>query len=448
MKKHTWLGLALLLLAALMAVPAAGVLFGTETQVTTNPAGQYNPAIWGDHIVWDDYRNGNWDIYQYDLGTGTETSVCTDPVDQSNHPAIWGNHIIWVKNGTDINLYDISTGTKSSICTEPAYRWSPGIYEDRIVWQDGRNGIGDIYLYNIGTGTETQVTTNTANQLSPAIWGDHIVWQDTRNDDGDIYLYDLSTGTETPVCTDPAGQWNPVFWGDRIVWQDYRNGNWDIYLYDLGTGTETPVCTEHRDQDNPAIWGDYIVWQDYRNLNWDIYLYDICSGTEMPVCTDLAGQWRPAIWENRIVWQDTRNNYPDIYLFEIAAPTELDATVDLKPDTLRLRNKDHTITAFIELPAGADPAEIDASSCRLDSLPIEAGEPSEVGDYDGDGVSDLMVTFDLCTAVPGTLDRRAILSLFRTVKIGRMFVDVAVTVSGEMNDGTPFSGEDTIRIRV
>jgi len=27
-------------------------------------------------------------------------------------------------------------------------------------------------------------------------------------------------------------------------------------------------------------------------------------------------------------------------------------------------------------------------------------------------------------------------------------VDVAVTVSGEMNDGTPFSGEDTIRIRV
>jgi hypothetical protein len=59
-----------------------------------------------------------------------------------------------------------------------------------------------------------------------------------------------------------------------------------------------------------------------------------------------------------------------------------------------------------------------------------------------------MGTFDLCTAVPGALDLQAILSLFRTVKVGRMFVDVAVTVSGEMDDGTPFSGEDTIRIRV
>ena len=129
----------------------------------------------------------------------------------------------------------------------------------------------------------------------------------------------------------------------------------------------------------------------------------------------------PAIWGNRIVWVDYRNGMPDIYLFEIAAPTELDATVDLKPDTLRLRNKDHTITAFIELPAGADPAEIDASSCRLDSLPIVGGEPSEVGDDDGDGVPDLMVTFDLCTAGPGALDRQAILSLIRSVKSRRSF---------------------------
>jgi len=442
MKIYAWSGVILLLLAAAVAVPAAGQLSGTEMQVTMRAGDQCFPVIWGDYIVWEEYRNGNWDIYQYDLGTGTETPVCTDPVDQSNHPAIWGNHIVWVKNGTDINLYDISTKTRRSICTELANRYNPAIWEDRIVWQDDRNGNLDIYMYDISTGIEMQVTDGPSNHFGPSIWGDRITWMDERSENVEIYLYNISTGTETLVCE--GGSLFPSIWGDRIVW---RNGP-AVYLYDISTGTETQVCTASGYRDYVSIWGDCIVYTDRRDRNWNIYLYDIGTGTEALVCTAFGYRDYPAIWENRIVWQDERNGNMDIYLFEIAAPTELDATVDLKPDTLRLRNKDHTITAFIELPAGADPAEIDASSCRLDSLPIAAGEPSEVGDYDGDSIPDLMVTFDLCTAVPGALDRQAILSLFRTVKIGRMFVDVTVTVSGEMDDGTPFSGKDTIRIRV
>jgi len=72
-----------------------------------------------------------------------------------------------------------------------------------------------------------------------------------------------------------------------------------------------------------------------------------------------------------------------------------------------------------------------SSSCRFDSFPIAADDPCKVGDYDDDGIPDLMVTFDLCTTVPGKLDREAILSLFRTVKLGRTYLDVRVTVNGE-----------------
>jgi beta propeller repeat protein len=449
MEKHTRLGLALLLLAAVAAVPAAGLLAGTETQVTMGAGDQCCPVIWGDYIVWEDSRNGNWDIYLYDLGTGTETPICTDPVDQWNHPAIWRNHIVWVKNGTDIYLYDISTKTRRSICTEPANRYNPVIWEDRIAWMDDRNGTLDIYMYNISTGIEMQVTNGPSNHFGPAIWGDRIIWMDKRSENVEIYLYNISTGTETLVCEGGPHSHFPSIWGDRIVW---RNGSevylYEVYIYDISTGTETQGCTVSGYQDYVSIWGDRIVYTSRRDLNWNIYLYDIGTGTEALVCTAFGYRDYSSIWENRIVWMDERNGNMDIYLFEIAAATELKAAVDLKPDTLSLRNREHTITAFIELPAGCDPAEIDASSCRLDSLPIAAGEPSAIGDYDGDGTADLMVTFDLCTAVPGTLDRQAILSLFRTVKVGRMFVDVTVTVSGEMNDGTPFSGEDTIRIRV
>jgi hypothetical protein len=33
----------------------------------------------GDRIVWWDNRNGNWDIYMYDLATQTEAQITTDP---------------------------------------------------------------------------------------------------------------------------------------------------------------------------------------------------------------------------------------------------------------------------------------------------------------------------------------------------------------------------------
>ena len=65
----------------------------TETPVTTNPAWQGLPAIFGDIIVWVDGRNGKADIYMYDISTGVETRVTTD-LGQSFYPAIYGDIIV------------------------------------------------------------------------------------------------------------------------------------------------------------------------------------------------------------------------------------------------------------------------------------------------------------------------------------------------------------------
>ncbi|HEX6981312.1 MAG TPA: hypothetical protein VF181_00990 [Balneolaceae bacterium] len=109
------------------------------------------PDIDGDHIVWQDDRNGNNDIFLYDLATNTETQITSNSAEQRS-PLISGNYIVWV---------------------------------------DTRNGNDDIFLYNLETQTETQLTTDSSDQRNPSLYGNYIVWEDNRNGNWDIFLYEI-----------------------------------------------------------------------------------------------------------------------------------------------------------------------------------------------------------------------------------------------------------------
>ena len=69
-------------------------------RITSNESNQTEPAIYGDIIVWQDDRNGNSDIYMYDLSISTETQISTNESNQSE-PAIYGDKIVWVDEVAD-----------------------------------------------------------------------------------------------------------------------------------------------------------------------------------------------------------------------------------------------------------------------------------------------------------------------------------------------------------
>ncbi len=305
---------------------------GTERQITTDPSLQAVQAISGQRIVWQDARNGNYDIYMFDLATGTERRITTDPSDQSA-PAISGDRIVWTdtRNGNyDIYMFDLASGTERRITTDPSDHVNPAISGDRIVWQDSRNGKSNIYMFDLASGTERQVTTDpNGESLLPKISGDRIVWLDTRNGTCDIYMFDLASGTERRITTAstlcrPELLIPPAISGDRIVWTDTRNGNLDIYMFDLASGTERQITTDPSGQSFPMISGDRIVWLDTRNGNYDIYMFDLASGTEHRITTAstvyfASGFNTPGISGDRIVWTDVRNGNADIYMFDLSA---------------------------------------------------------------------------------------------------------------------------------
>ena len=128
--------------------------------------------------------------------------------------------------------------------------------------------------------------------------------------------------------------------------------------------------------------------------------------------------------------------YAGFKMYDRALTTEeitgapVSANVTIKPETLNKKSKGKWVTVYTELPAGYNVTDINISSMMFnETVPAEL-HPTEIGDYDSDGIPDLMVKFD----------RQAVIDI---LPIGDA---VNVTVTGKLFDETPFESSDTIRV--
>jgi beta propeller repeat protein len=299
-----------------------------ESRITSDPASQVNPAIYGDTIVYQDDRNGNWDIYMVKYGYA-ETRITTNTADQTN-PRIYGDKMVYqdTRNGApDIYMYDLSTHTETQITNNPLAQEYPAIDGNRIVWQDSRNtnwdsGVvtWDVYMYDLSTQTETRVTVSgSTTPPHPAISGNLIAY--IRG--VDVYYFDLSTGSEVRLTQFPT--WNgqsagsPAVYGSHILWHQTfaQPGSWrDIYTIDVATGavwSTIPLADADRicpDMSEVYPGFGYIVYRE----SGHVYLYHTAEQAEYQVTRATGNQINPRVSNGYIVYQDDRNGNWDIYL--------------------------------------------------------------------------------------------------------------------------------------
>ena len=134
------------------------------------------------------------------------------------------------------------------------------------------------------------------------------------------------------------------------------------------------------------------------------------------------------------------DDYPLTTPWTPTLPT-ITATIDVDPDTLNLRSKGQWITAYIQLPEGYNPEDIDATTILLNGtispiLDPKYGFVTNSSEYlvdnNGDVVLERMVKFD----------RAQVESFISSQGIG--YGKASITVTGELVDGTSFEGTDII----
>ncbi len=335
--------------------------FGSSVRLTDEATDQCNPAIALDstnklYVVWQDNRQGDWDIYistSIDGISWSPETMANDPNDNHQvNPAIVIDgqspnqaQVVWQEDhitNQDIYIAASSTGfatkTVSRITSDSFDQVEPAVAADSsntiyVVWTDGRNNSTDIYgAASNNAWANVAVVNDPNNQSSPVIAAEstgtilHLLWVDDTDPNGSIFYASTTNGLQGPLSIDP----NVVDEDDRVYmqkeptiavtgntgnnlkvfacWQDWRNVNstnpndTDLYFTELSSGSGTNIFVSDEGtnsyQGEPAIginkYGfPYLIWTDGRNTNTDIYYAGSTFVEPIPLWSELVSYKNP-----------------------------------------------------------------------------------------------------------------------------------------------------------
>lgn len=302
-----------------------GITWDADTRLTSNTSDSWNPsiAVTGSavHVVWEDERQGNSEIYykgSNDGGTtwGTDNRLTNDPSDSWNPSvAVSGSvmHVAWYDNRNGSGNWEIyykrssdggvSWGDETRMTNNTHVSRYPCIAVSgsmvHLVWHDDRDGNYDIYYKRSTDGgmnwsADTRLTTDPGNAMFPcvAVSGStiHVVWIDPR-DTPKVEIYykrsangGLSWETDEQLTDSPLSTYPSVALSGsvvHVVWQDMRDGNYEIYYKRNPTGDPVginePLTSSNTIQVFPNPFTNEITVSNSGNEPCEISVYDVTS---------------------------------------------------------------------------------------------------------------------------------------------------------------------------
>jgi hypothetical protein len=215
-----------------------GATWGSDTRLTNDDSSSVQPSIAvagaAVHVVWNDDRDGNSEIYYKRSTDGGAT---------------WGSDTRLTSNAAN-SLYPSVAVAGAAV---------------HVVWHDDRDGNYEIYYKRSTTSgatwsSDTRLTNDTGDSYSPSVAVSgaavHVVWRDDRDGNYEIYYKRDPTGNPAPTVTVTApnggevwsvGSTRSINWAhgggvaDRdSIWYSTNNGStWSF------VAEKYPAATTH-----------------------------------------------------------------------------------------------------------------------------------------------------------------------------------------------------------
>lgn len=299
-----------------------GMTWGGDVRLTTNTSTSERPSVAASgqmvNVVWHDLRDGNYEIYYKNstdggLTWGADTRLTNDPA-LSRYASIalagLDVHIVWddYRDGNNEIYYKRSSdggvtwGTDTRLTNDPALSYYPSVaargLDVHLAWEDNRDTNFEIYYKSSADGglnwsSDIRLTNNSSHSagVSIAVTDSlvHTLWSDTRDGNNEIYYKrsadgGASWGADTRLTNDAAiSEFASVTASGsavHAVWSETRDGNYEIYYKrsnngGLLWGVDTRLTNNVSSSRLPSVSLSgsvvHVVWEDIRDGNDEIY---------------------------------------------------------------------------------------------------------------------------------------------------------------------------------
>jgi beta propeller repeat protein len=327
---------------ALAIAPAARVNIEGESRIlTADPAGQIEPAISGDLIAFTDLRNGNADIYLYDLALDREERLTSGAQDEGQ-PDISGRTVVYTDfgastGGGDVMMLAIGEAPVAIAADPSSQQTNPAIDGSLVAWEDWRDGNQEIYARDLATGVTRRITTTPESaEAAPSVSGSRIAYA-RQDPDGtcQIVVSDFATG-ESRQITDAATCFGrPGISGTTVVFDgnppdpDRTDEDLDVH-YHLMDGGVTHRIVLAGPQWNAHVDGDWLSADKEAvtpRLNTDVKLYNIPNDFPFGAVITEFNEAGNDISGRRAAYETDERGNLDIGVFEFTVAGENEAPV-------------------------------------------------------------------------------------------------------------------------
>jgi beta propeller repeat protein len=223
---------------------------GEERRITTNTFGQYHPVIYNNWIAWQDNRNGEVDIYGFDLLRNTELAI-THTTENETRPFLDGPWLLCQEDSlgaltANVRLIHMPSLNAVPITRTATIKDRPAMAGGKVVWLDTQNNQASVVVADLPSlqgvfqnRNCVAITAATTNYFADAFslltaWHTQVGVQEMTY--YSVLVPQIVSATAYWTNGAPAGQ-NFALTADSFLWIKFANAR----VLDLGINSPGPL---------------------------------------------------------------------------------------------------------------------------------------------------------------------------------------------------------------